>query len=541
MNWKIQTPTIPTTTEELIQLVLQTQGVEEIEVFLHPVSPLELSAADVGLRDENLAAAVERLEQALQEEELVMVFGDYDCDGVCATTVLWETLYELGFNVKPFIPERDAHGYGISDRAIDALLQKEKPALVISVDNGITAHKPIARLRQLGIDVIVTDHHEPESTLPDANVILHTTALCGTTVAWMLARELNPEKAATMLDLCAVATIADQVPLMGPNRSFAKFGLEALAHTTRPGLIALLQIAGVDPMTVDERTINFAIAPRINAAGRLGSALDALRTLCARSLPKALERAQLLEASNLKRQTLTKDLVDLARSQVLEWKDDPIVIVADRAFHEGVIGLIASKLTEELGKPTIVLSVGETHAKGSARSVKGIHITEFLRRMRDDLIELGGHPMAAGLKLSNENIEQFKSHARALSHEHLGERTEPEIAVALELPSSLMTLETALALEQLRPFGASNQKPLFALRKVNVVGKSLVGKEGNHLKLTIAPDASQLERVVPAMYFHQGELLESIGMEPLDIVSTLEINEWKGRVSLQLIVSDVLC
>jgi single-stranded-DNA-specific exonuclease len=544
MQWNILSKVEPKNISELIELVVQNRGITDIEKFLHPTSPLDLSVSDVGIDPKEVKKALKRLQQAHEKEERIVIYGDYDCDGVCATTILWETMYSLGFKVSPFIPEREKHGYGLSQKGIDELLTKGKPDIVISVDNGIVAHAQWQHLRDLGIYTILTDHHEPDEKKSPAEALIHTTQLCGTTVAWVFAREIErmsntqnlKSKILTsqMLDLCAVGTIADQVPLIDANRSFATFGLEQLNKTKRLGLQFLIEASGAKPGMIDEWSVNYGIAPRINAMGRLQSALDAMRALCTRKPEKARELIGTIQDVNRTRQELTEELLQKAMSRASEWKDEHIIIIDDVDFHEGVIGLIAGKLTETFFKPAIALSVGKITSKGSARSISGVHITNMLRTLRDELqMEVGGHPLAAGLKIETTKIEIFKKRLYAIAKETIQlEKLTPMIDVDCVLPQTLMNLETAQTLKSLSPFGSGNREPSFVFENMQVVSSKVIGKEGKHLKLQLAP-------AIDAIAFGKGERLPDMSIgQSVSLLGQLSVNEWNGRTSLQIMVKD---
>ncbi len=548
MRWNILSPEKSQTSANLISQILRNRAIEDVKEFLHPTSPLSLSLFDVGISGEDVSCAIDRLLIAKEKKELLVIYGDYDADGVCATTVLWETLYLLGYNVKPFIPHREKHGYGLSKRGLDEILAKETPAILITVDNGIVAHEQWTRLKDLGVFTILTDHHEADETKPAVDCLIHTTKLCGTTVAWMFAREIEARLQTTdqrlqtteMLDLCAIATIADQVPLVGANRSFAKAGLAQLNTTKRLGLKLLIDSAQLTPGEIDTYGVNYGIAPRINAMGRLESALDAMRALCTHNKEKAAALIEKIQDTNHTRQDLTQVLVEKAMQRASEWKDEHIIVIEDEEFHEGVIGLIAGKLTETFHKPAIVLSVGPLTAKGSARSLGGVHITALLREFRGTyLLEVGGHPLAAGLKIESQKIEAFRMALYARAREVIALASlEPVLDVDCELHSELLTLDTANALQTLAPFGAGNREPLFAFPAMKLLNAKLVGKEGKHLKLQLQIPNSKIQSI-DGMAFGKGKLIESLQAgQDISVAGHLSINEWRGSKKLQILVRD---
>lgn len=551
MRWNILSAQTPSTVEHVIQTLLSNRGIVDTQEFLHPTSPLTFSLGDVGIDDAQVNKAIGRLQQALDKKEPIVIYGDYDADGVCATTVLWETMYTMGFQVKPFIPHREHHGYGLSEKGLNEILEKGSPAILISVDNGIVAHEQWKRASEHGIYTIATDHHEPDEKQPPVDCLIHTTQLCGTTVAWMFAKALvsgvqRTAKTPTveeMLDLCAIATIADQVPLLGANRSFATYGLMKLNVTKRLGLQLLIESAQLTLGEIDTYGVNYGIAPRINAMGRLESALDALRALCTQNREKAVLLISKIQDTNHTRQDLTQVLVEKAMGRQSEWRDEHIILIEDSEFHEGVIGLIAGKLTETFHKPAIVLSVGPLTAKGSARSLGGVHITSLLREFRGEyLLEVGGHPLAAGLKIETQKIEIFRKalYARARTLISL-ESLEPVMDLDSELPRELVSLETAQAIQTLAPFGAGNREPVFAFPTMKLVNAKLVGKEGKHLKLSLqVTTANDQVSTIDGMAFGKGKMIENLKLsQSLSVAGHLSINEWRGSKKLQIMVRDL--
>src|SRR3989344_186548 len=545
MVWNVLSPGVPKTQDELRAVLLKNRGLttkKSQENFLHPVSPLELSLKDVGLDGSVMKRAVALITEAKEKKWNVIVFGDYDADGICATAVLWETLFEMEIHALPFIPDRERHGYGLSIKAITDLVSEHgKPDLLITVDNGIVAHDAFEHLKTLGVKTILTDHHQLDiHGAPSADVILHTTALCGTTTAWMLARALDPKKAELLLDLCGIATIADQVPLLNANRSFAKFGIEAIRRTTRPGLHMLMDTAGIKKEEVNTYTINYGIAPRINAMGRVGDPKDALRSLCGKNAQKLQALASAIQDTNTLRQDMTFQFIQKAKLQKNLWITEHVIIVEDEAFHEGVIGLIAGKLAEEFGKPAIAIARGETTAKASARSIAGVNITEFLRQVRDDLIDIGGHPMAAGFSLLAENIAKVKKQLEVLAKEQINlELLQKKLDVECELRWNLISEKTVQVLQELEPHGAGNVTPLFSVRGGRLIEARRIGKEFQHCKLVVQPEDNP-NQFLTVLAFGMGEVCDRLTKgEVFDLAIQLKLNVWNGRKEVQGVAKDI--
>lgn len=537
---------MPQTIEEVIDALLENRDIKDRPEFLHPTSPLDLSLADVGIDPLQVEKAVKRLLVAKEKNESIIIYGDYDCDGISATTVLWETLHTLGMKALPFIPDRERHGYGLSKKGLDEILEKGKPDIVISVDNGIVAHAQWQRLKELGVFTILTDHHEPDGKKLVTDCVVHTTKLCGTTVAWMFAREIekavnNKSQALEIekkLDLAAIATIADQVPLIGANRSFAVYGLEQLNRTSRLGLELLIEASALEKGKIDTYGVNFGLAPRINAMGRISSAMDALRALCTKDRAKAAKLISSLNDTNTVRQDLTQEMLQLALSQQESWKEEHIIIVAHEDFHEGVIGLIAGKLTETFHKPAIAFALGKETAKGSARSVRGVHITNLLRSIQDDLMEVGGHPLAAGLKIETIKLELVRNRIQTLARETIDIKLlEPSYDVESRLPGALVTLDSAEKISKLSPFGSGNPEPLFLYESWTISDVKPIGRESRHLKFVLsnATAASQ----ITVLFWNRGDrILEFTLGSMIDFIGQLQINEWKGNKKIQIVMRD---
>lgn len=583
MDWHLLSSTIPNSLDELNQILLKNRGLDSIstQVFFSPQHPLDLSLEDVQIDRAQMEKTIERLKIAKEKKEDVVVFGDYDADGVCATAILWETLYEWGVKARPFIPHREKHGYGMTDRSLKDLLAEKVPDIVITVDTGIVALEAVEQLNKLGVEVIITDHHVPENgktgkrengkiettkqpkanqfsdspIFPNAFSIIHSTKLCGATVAWFVAREINREKAGTLLDLCGIATIADQMILQGANRSFASFGLEALRKSERVGIQNLCKVANVEQAEISETTVNYMLAPRLNAMGRIASAMDALKALCTKNPAKSWEIMQVLQTTNQERQELTNTVIEEVIAQAEAWKDEHIIVVASEDYHEGVIGLIAGKLVEKFYKPAIAISINQKSAKGSARSVDGVNVVELIRQVRDDLLEVGGHPMAAGFSVLPENIEIVKKRLQTLAKDNIQKSLlKPSITVDCVLPTEFVNVDTLVSIQQFRPFGNGNPEPVFGLKNVQIEQVYAVGRERQHLKLVVSCQLPVISGQDFKSTLHVGEKLnfDAIGFNlghlenelqsgmTVNLAGKIGLNEWNGRQKVQVVVKDVV-
>lgn len=535
MQIELQLAKVPQTVLELQQILLENRQIGDGKTFFDPVEPSKLSASAVGIATKAMAHAVKQLNEAREKQHKVLVFGDYDADGLCATATLWQTLHHLGFSALPFIPNRKKHGYGLSDAALDDILAVNTPDLIITVDTGIVAHAAVARLKSLGVTVIVTDHHQPEETLPNADAVVHTTQLCGTTVAWMLAKELDAEFAQTLLDLTAVATIGDLVPLIGPNRSFALHGLTALRQTQRTGLLALAFEAKLALPEITSDRVGYSLVPRLNAMGRLADSTDGLRLLCTKQMQTAQSLAHVLQTTNVKRQELTESLTTTAIQLAQSQTDERVLVVHSDLFHEGVVGLVAGRLVELFYKPVIVISSGEITSKASARSIPGVNIVSLIRQVRDDLLEVGGHPMAAGFSIMTEKIELVSQRLFVLAKQQITtEQLVPHASVECALPEGLLTVETAESLERFQPFGQANRRPIFAFSQASVVTATTMGKQGDHLKLQL-----QWEHgisLTAIQWRTKEKAVAAMAGKKIQVVGSLEVSEWRNERRLQILI-----
>jgi single-stranded-DNA-specific exonuclease len=533
----------------ITHILLENRGLKkkkEIEEFLHP-DLSSVTPKNVGIDTKQLLKALKRIEKAIKNNEQIVVFGDYDVDGITGSAILWETLYEFKANCLPFIPDRKEEGYGLSIKALqNDNLVKLRPKLIITVDNGIVANEAVAFANMQGIDVIITDHHTVSDTLPEAYAIVHTTKLCGAGVAYLLSRDLRVRKGQsneiedTHLELAALGTVADLVPLTGANRAIVTKGLEKLRQSKRPGLLAMLQQARVIQDAIGVYEIGYIIGPRLNASGRIASAMDSLRLLCTRNNVRAQELAAKLESTNRERQQLLKDAAEHALKSVRESGDETnkILIIGHESYEEGVIGLVAGRLVEAFYRPAIVLSLGDTVSKASARSISGFNIIEFLRMHIDHFINIGGHPMAAGFTIETAKISALKkileTNVKSLMTEALLTRT---LKIDFELPFSLISEKLYNTMQDLSPFGMANPEPVFATRDVIVEGFRVIGKDGNHLRLFLKQNDITLE----AIAFGMGDLAVDLKTgNKIDVAYVLNENTWNGDTKLQLKVKDIL-
>lgn len=490
------------------------------------ISPT-LSDLEDPLNLKGVKEAKERILQAIKSGEKIIIYGDYDVDGISATAVLWEAIDKLGGKVLPYIPDRFSEGYGINPDAIKKLAE-DGTKLIISVDSGVTAFNEITLAKKLGVDFIITDHHSLPDQLPPALSIVHTTSLAGVGVAYKLAQTLIPEPA---IELVSLGTIADVVPLTSENRILAKLGIEALRKTVRPGLLALYEQAGIEKRNISTYEIGFVIGPRLNAMGRLEHALDSLRLLLTRDPVRARDLAKKLGETNEERRRQTMEMVTHARQSVADSSKEKIWILGDPSYAQGIIGLIAGRLTDEWGRPVLAIAEGEEVSKGSARSIPGFNVVQAIASAKDLLITYGGHPQAAGFTIETKNIPLFRQRLTTYAATKLkDEDLEKKLVVDAKITPDEATIDLARQISTMAPFGPGNPSPLFVMQGLEV-GEMRLLSENKHLRVGLGP--------FEAIGFGLGPRGAEIrpGMK-LDAAFHLEINTWRERDKLQLKLRD---
>ncbi|MFN4212581.1 MAG: single-stranded-DNA-specific exonuclease RecJ [Microgenomates group bacterium] len=543
----------PINDQEIIDLLIKNRKIANKEEFLNPTSPLKISLTDFGFKRQ-WQKTFNLLKKIKENGQMIVVYTDYDADGITGGAILWETLYLLGFKVMPYVPHRQYEGYGFSIKGIDTVKKLYNPALIISVDHGITAKEKIAYAKSLGIKIIVTDHHlKPEKLPTEAEAIFHIPELSGAGVAYFFAKEifnsfhhmverrpgvsLQNYFITDYLALASIGTIADLVPLIGPSRSLVKYGLEVFDKVKRHGLKHIFKEAGIEGKKITPYEIGFIIAPRINAVGRLEHAIDALRLLCTTNEKRAHDLADKAGSKNVQRQELVEKSVEEAKknlkTQISKFKTLPkIIILSSDKWHEGIMGLIAAKIAEEFYRPTIVLTKTDGFYKGSARSIPGFDITNFLRSLKKYLIDVGGHKQAAGFTLEKNQLNNFCAAAQELSSSLIKEKDlERKIEVDLKIPISKISLSLVKALEKLQPFGAGNPQPTFYSRG-KIVDAKIFGKKNEHLKIWLSPTppAKEETQYLELIAFGQGEKFKELSRDQItDVVYSLEINRWGNK------------
>lgn len=522
---------------------------ESIRQFLYPKltdlnDPFELNGMKTG---------VERITKALFNNEKVIVYGDYDVDGITATSLLYMVLNKLGAQVDFYLPNRLTEGYGLSVDSIDQA-NENGATLIITVDTGVTAVEEVKYASSLGIDVVITDHHEPGESLPEAVAIInpklpncdYESELSGVGVAFKFAQALyrslkqDESELEEHLDLVALGTAADIVPLVGENRIFTKFGIKQIARTTKPGLKSLSFVSGLMGKDISTGQVVFILAPRINALGRLGDAGQAIRLLSTRDEKVASDIARKLDEENKRRKQIDETTLNEALAQmeeVVDFGNDRAIVLANEGWHQGVIGIVASRLVEKYHLPTVMISVSDGEGKGSARSIPGFHLCEALKECEHLLIRYGGHKYAAGLSIDEKNIERFRELFVNVSNKTLSsDDIIPKLNIDLEIELSDIDDSFMDSIEAFSPFGPHNMRPIFLTRNCEVVGQPyVVGK--NHLKMKVRKG----EMVFDVIGFGFGDMARTISSKGslVDIVYVIEYNTYNDVTRKQIRLKDI--
>lgn len=561
--WVLRSPAAPERAQELaVQLgishtyatLLANRGFTssiDVQDFLEPNLDRLLDA--FLMRDMDRAAA--RIWKAIDERESILVYGDYDVDGITATSLLTAAIGRLGGKVSYFIPDRIRDGYGFSVRGVD-VAKKRRIRLVITADCGITATAEVKLAKQHGIDVIVTDHHEPLGVLPDADAVLNPKRhdcpypfkeLAGVGVVLKLVQGLAQFRPGSLpadfvnehLDLVALGTIADVVPLRGENRIFAKLGLDRICTSAKPGIVALKDVAGLRAKRVESGHVAYILAPRINAAGRLGNAESGVRLLLATELGEAMTIAESLEEDNTMRKKIDESTLEeaLDQLQALGPELPPAIVLWSDRWHPGVLGIVASRLMERYHRPTILISSDHDEGKGSGRSIPGFDVCQALQECREHLLGFGGHSYAAGLTIRSESLQAFREQLCGVVSSRLtADDYVPKLAI--DGPLRLEECNEALVqfLDRLSPFGIGNTEPLFVAENIQIAGAPMVVSR-NHLKLNVRQNGREIE----CIGFGMGHLAGPIQAEPgrVSIAFVPTINVWQNRARMQLKLRDV--
>lgn len=487
--------------------------------------------------------AVNRIRRAIEQGEFILVYGDYDADGMTSASILKETLEQLGAECLVYLPNRFTDGYGPNASVYKYFIEQQGISLIVTVDNGVAGHEAIDLAQSMGVDVIVTDHHSMPEVLPDAYAIVHPEHpkadypfkhLAGCGVAFKLACALLEEVQVELLDLVAIGTIADMVSLTDENRIMVQYGLEVLRNTQRLGLQELFEVAGISSSDLTEETVGFQLAPRLNALGRLDDPNPAIDLLTGFDDEEVHEIALMIQDKNEERKEIVQAIYEEAKSLVDPNKS--VQVLAKEGWNPGVLGIVAGRLLEELGQTVIVLNIEDGRAKGSARSIEAVDIFEALDPHRELFIAFGGHAGAAGMTLEAEQLdalsEILETYVKDKGIDAKGKNT---LYLDEELDLESLSLDTVKSFERLAPFGMDNQKPIFYIRYFQVENARSMGAGDSHLKLRISKGTASFEVVA----FGQGsKATEFAQTKQLELAVTLSVNQWNGQTTLQLMMVD---
>jgi len=554
-RWEVAVPPPPEAIQELsgyppiLRQILYNRGYrthEQARLFLEAQSPPDSQPMNLL----NLPKAVDRINYAVQQHENIVIYGDYDADGVTATALLGLALKAMGAEVREYIPNRFDEGYGLNLEAMRTL-SEEGVNLIITVDCGIRSWDEADYARSAGMDLIITDHHYPLDELPPAFAVVNPKQpgdiypeknLAGVGLAYKLVEALTLSgqypnlNSRDYLDLVALGTVADLVPLTGENRSLVRSGLEYIRLPLRQGLMALIGVSGLTPTRITTTDISFALAPRLNASGRLESALASLHLLTSQDPMEVGRLAQWLEIQNRDRQKIMRDIQTRSEQRIIVDDRIPLILFdADPEYNAGVVGLAASRLTEQYYRPSIIASIGEKYTRGSCRSIPEFHITQALDQCKDLLEHHGGHAAAAGFTVRNELLQTLITRMQSIAKEQLGDLDlRPKILAEVEIPLSDLKPDLLKYLNWLQPTGMGNPTPIFMSNRLKVTHQKAIGADGSHLKLSVTDGNITYD----AIAFRQGYWLAQL--PPLiDLMYTFELNEFNGQVSLQLNVKDI--
>lgn len=560
-QWQVAPVLTPEAEKSLVDFQQPLRQILFNRGYSTPTSALNFLAASPppGSESSNLlgmTAAVARLSHAVVTKEKIAIYGDYDVDGVTATALMVQVLTAIGAQVEGYIPNRFDEGYGLNNEALDNLHEKGVD-LIVTVDCGVRSIEEADHAKKLGLDLIITDHHHPGEELPRVESVINPKQngdnypdknLAGVGLAYKLADALidhlnrngstNTDHIdmADLLDLVALGTVADLAPLIEENRSLVRAGLSAIRQPRRQGLQALIGVCGLAPSRLKASDIGFILGPRLNAAGRLDSALAAFELLTTQNINKAGRLAQQLDNQNRERQKITREIQE--RAEQLALADDPdglLLFAADPEFNPGVVGLAASRLNERYYRPAIVAHKGEVYTRGSCRSIPEFHITNALDQCEDLMIHHGGHAAAAGFTVHNKNLSELVSRLRKIAIEQLSEiDLRPVLHADLEIQLSDLVPEILEQLEILQPTGYGNPQAMFVSRELKVIDHRLVGRDGNHLKLIVSDGWITYD----AIAFNLGHWHEEMPLF-VDLMYSFEKNEFNGKESLQLKVKDI--
>lgn len=531
--------------------ILINRGIEtedQLDLYMHP----DLTSLRDPFLLKDMDRAVDRIKRAISNNEKICIFGDYDVDGVSSTSILCLYFESIGYQVEFYIPNRLEEGYGLNDEAIRQIGQMGTD-LIISVDCGITSVNEVETARKLGIDVIITDHHEPQEKLPQAYAVIDPKredcrypfkGICGCGVAFKLIHALSGDRdfynnINRYLEIVALATICDVMPVLDENRIIVKNGLEIMGRGNNIGMRELLSVCSILDTKMKSSHLGFAIGPRINASGRLGFSRLGVELFTSKDPQKARLLAESMNLKNEERQMVEAKILMEAEAMIdrdSKYQKEKVIVLAGHGWHHGIIGIVASKLTEKYYKPTVLLCIEDGVATGSARSIKGFDLFKAMSECKDLMMKFGGHEQAAGLTMAEENIQDLRERINAIADYELEKEDLIEnINIEFELEEESIGLDLVNDLHILEPFGIKNPTPYFMVRDYKVKKAYLIGKDKNHLKLSI-----EKEYTYDCIGFNMGHLMDKFSVDDrVDIVFQLDENTFKGRTTVQMLIKDI--
>ena len=528
--------------KEIDEQLLSIRGIssaKEIKEFINPKPVSQITTEFSADFTETLEIAKDLINKAVKSEQNIIIYGDYDADGICATAILFNYFkHELNYEkIGYFIPNRFDNGYGLSKNALEELTNKYngEKLLIITVDSGITAVEEVDLAKKLGHTVIITDHHQKPVTMPNADAVVWDDNVVGTTLAWILADALG-SKNTQSISFAAIATITDLQKVIGVNRSFVKYGLEVLNTNPPVGIKKLIEVSGKNVSEISTYELGWVIGPRLNASGRLEAAELSLRLLLSQTDNEAEIYARELNELNSQRQNKTIEMYEFAMVSENE-KLPKIIFSSDENYHEGIIGLVAARLAQKYHRPSIVISTNGDMGKGSVRSIKNINIIEMLRTCEELFESVGGHPMAAGFTIKQANIELLQSKMIELADKTISdEDLIPEINIDLKLPAQEINLENLKKVENLKPFGLGNEEPVFLTEEFGILDVSFVGKDKSHMLIKMRKDGNYYKGI----FFNGIDRNFNLNFgDKINVVYTLKRNDYNGNTYVDLIIKDL--
>ncbi|AQW20506.1 single-stranded-DNA-specific exonuclease RecJ [Lentilactobacillus curieae] len=537
---------------ELIAKIMVARGIKSVDEANHFLNP-DVSDFNDPFEFPDMQKAIERIQTAIANEEQITVYGDYDADGITSTTIMYETIEDLGGNVDFYVPNRFTDGYGPNDDAFKRIID-DGTTLIITVDNGVAGNDSIKLAKDLGCDVIITDHHDLPEVLPDAFAIIHPRVakdgaqysfgmLSGAGVAFKVATALLEEIPYDLLDIAAIGTVADVVSLTGENRAIVSFGIQAIKNTQRPGLSALLKQAGTDIENFDEQDIGFAIAPRLNSLGRMGDAKVGVNLLHTFDEDEAQKIAKFADQQNDERKDYVADFFDKSVQMLEKNHDDempPVIVVVGQDWHQGVLGIVASRLVDKYQRPAIVMTTlpDSDEVKGSGRSISDFDLFAAINPIRDQMVGFGGHHSAVGLTIKSDKVADLRKQLEVAANEQgLDLTTKQSELITASVNVDSLDNSFYKDLRKLAPFGEDNPQPVFEFKFDQLVDVKRIGQDSSHLKFAF----QGTHKKIGAIAFQMGDCADDLvsSTASTKVIGEIGVNTWRNRTNLQIMVEDI--